>query len=115
MHAVEMYSIADDTWIELSPMPASRFRFAAAAVEGRGGSSPTEGAVLSSEGAVLTFGGHEHGEVAVASQWTFHYVEQRPMCASARPAPPPGLMVADGCGLRRMAADGGSMTRNRPC
>lgn len=84
MHAVEMYSIADDTWIELSPMPASRFRFAAAAVEGRGGSSPTEGAVLSSEGAVLTFGGHEHGEVAVASQWTFHYVEQRPMYVHTR-------------------------------
>ena len=39
VHNVEMYSIADDTWIELSPMPASRFRFAAATT-GRPGACP---------------------------------------------------------------------------
>ena len=65
MHGVEMYSPDEDTWTEMSPLPSSRFRFAAAAVNGRGGTS---------EGAIVAFGGHAHGEVAVKTTWGFHDV-----------------------------------------
>ena len=65
MHSVEMYSPDDDTWTEMAPLPSSRFRFAAAAANGRGGTS---------EGAIIAFGGHAHGEVAVRESWGFHDV-----------------------------------------
>lgn len=66
MHGVEMYDPDDDTWTSMSPLPASRFRFAAGAADERG-----------AEGAIFAFGGHMHGEVAVNSQWGFHYVPRR--------------------------------------
>lgn len=63
MHGVEMFDPATQVWTSMAPLPASRFRFAAAAVEGR-----------HAEGALYAFGGHAHGEVAVTSVWNFHYV-----------------------------------------
>lgn len=63
MHGVEMYDPQEDTWTQMAPLPASRFRFAASAVEGR-----------DAEGGIFVFGGHMHGEVAVDSQYGFHYV-----------------------------------------
>lgn len=63
MHGVEMFSPQDQSWTHVAPLPASRFRFAAAAVEGR-----------MAEGAIYAFGGHAHGEVAVDTLDTFHYV-----------------------------------------
>jgi len=69
MHGVEMFSPEDATWTAMSPLPASRFRFAAAAVEGQA----TNGL---GDGVIFSFGGHEHGEVAVNTQWNFHHVPQ---------------------------------------
>jgi len=74
MHGVEMYSPGDGSWTHMAPLPASRFRFAAAAVEGRG-----------AEGAIYAFGGHAHGEVAVNSQDTFHYVPRTNLFFHSRP------------------------------
>jgi len=65
MHGVEMYSPATDAWTSMAPLPASRFRFAATAIEGR-----------HAEGAIFAFGGHAHGEVAVSSQLAYHHVPQ---------------------------------------
>lgn len=76
MHGVEMYVPADDQWIQASPMPASRFRFAAAAVGERG-----------AEGALYAFGGHMHGEVAVDSVWTFHDVPRANAYVHVQKAP----------------------------
>jgi len=71
MHGVEMYSPEDDAWTHMAPLPASRFRFAAAAISGRLGAAGDAGMA---EGAIFAFGGHAHGEVAVKSMLTFHFV-----------------------------------------
>eukprot|EP00900_Chrysochromulina_parva_P027686 jgi/Chrpa1/9551/Chrysochromulina_OHIO_Genome00022245-RA len=79
MHGVEMYDVEDDTWTELCPMPSSRFRFGAAPVSADslfGAATPTGFHHSPSEGAILTFGGHEHGELAVSTNWNFHYVRR---------------------------------------
>ena len=55
-----MYDTEADSWTSMSPLPEARFRFGAAAANG----------------AIFTFGGHAHGEVAVNTAWTFFYVPQ---------------------------------------
>jgi len=73
MHGVEMYSPEDDAWTHMAPLPSSRFRFAAAAISGpRLGAAGSDAGMA--EGAIFAFGGHAHGEVAVKSMLTFHFI-----------------------------------------
>jgi hypothetical protein len=78
MHGVEMFDPVTQYWTAMAPLPASRFRFAAAAVDGR-----------HAEGALYAFGGHAHGEVAVESMWNFHYVPRPNLFFHTKVVSPP--------------------------